>query len=74
MAVNVYGSNMPADNEYGENGYTGKSSVVPGEPMVQADFEACKGMGTVPAPQQTRNVSDKPLATRVGRGATAQWK
>jgi hypothetical protein len=74
MATNVYGSDMPADNCYGENGYTGQSSVVPGQPAVSCDLEASKGLGSVPAISQTRQVSAKPLATRVGRGASAQWK
>lgn len=29
MAIQVTGSKMPADNSYGQNGYTGPSSVQP---------------------------------------------
>ena len=31
MATDIVGSNMPADNKYGQNGYAGASSDLPGK-------------------------------------------
>ncbi len=65
---------MKSDVCLGENGYTGKSSVVPGEPMAYCGLEASKGNAFVPPNTQTRQVSAQPLATRTGPGAMAKWK
>lgn len=62
MAIKIEGSDMPAENSYGQNGYTGPVSV----PAPKGKFD--------PGSWQTREVSDKPLATRVGPGKIAQWK
>jgi hypothetical protein len=73
MATNIYGSDMPADNCYGENGYTGPVSLRPGDAPVSCDLVVSKG-NYVPPNTQTRDVGMKPLAVRTGPGAIAKWK
>lgn len=66
MATDVVGSNMPAENKYGQNGYGGASSDLPGQKTSIAGF----GKQDVPladyANKQTRDLGGGNVPTTFG--------
>jgi hypothetical protein len=61
----ISGSNQKAKNGYGQNGYQGASSIMPGQPHVTSGFLP---QGSVPSDNwQTRNVSNERLAAAHGQ-------
>jgi hypothetical protein len=62
MAIKVVGSEMSADNAYGQNGYHGPSSVCPGEACGKSGFLP---EVTVPDDKwQTRDVGKSGMAAK----------
>lgn len=60
-------SKLPADNGYGQNGYRGASSDLPGENTSSNFLPKCSvDAGRKAGDFQTRSVDDKSLATTFG--------
>lgn len=63
MTTDVVGSNIPADDGYGQNGYDGASSDLPGKRTSSGFLPQVK----VPGDNwQTRDVSKQAYATHTG--------
>ena len=68
MATDVVGSKMKADNGYGQNGYSGASSDLPGQRTTSGFLP----QGAVPTdPWQTRQVDTKNVPTTFGMKGAA---
>ena len=69
MATDVVGSKMKADNGYGQNGYSGASSDLPGQKTTSGVLPQV----AVPADNwQTRNVGTKNVPSTFGMKGAAK--
>lgn len=62
----VLGSNMPSDNAYGQNGYTGASSDLPGQRTKVGGGYGVSDPNAKPGDWQTRSVSHEQYPAAYG--------